>query len=110
VADFSKISNPLAPKDPSRNIVAKQTHALGGARRNQVNRGPFHDNPQHAYASRLEGRQGGAGQYETPKRVIMTAGSERATPSHAYSRTPSYHSHFGTANSRKAHSFAGRRK
>ena len=105
---FKIISDPLARKDASREIVNPQTSKDGGEGNNIVNSGVLRDNPKHHYASELEDRQGSSGQYTPEKQVLCAPGPARLVTNHAFKREAGYHAHMGSSG--RAHSFPGRRK
>jgi hypothetical protein len=102
---FKITSDPLAAKDGSRPAVAKATSQSEG--QNRVNEGPRQDNPRHE-SRPLESVKHGSGQYMPGDRVFTASGPSRETVSHAY-KPERPHAHMGTANSKRAHSFPGRR-
>jgi hypothetical protein len=102
---FKITSNPLAVKDSSRPVVAKATPQSEG--HTTLQQGTRTDNPRHD-SRPLEAVKHGSGQYMPGDRVFNASGPARETISHAY-KPERPHAHMGTSNSKRAHSFPGRR-
>jgi hypothetical protein len=102
---FKIVSQPLTPKDPSRPVVAKSTVQSEG--QTKLQQGARTDNPRHD-SRPLEAVKHGSGQYMPGDRVFNASGPARETISHAY-KPERPHAHMGTSNSKRAHSFPGRR-
>jgi hypothetical protein len=107
-SQFSGISKPLAPQDPTRNVVASRTVPVN--RVSAVNAGVRDTNPHHTWGNRLESYQhSNTGGYKPGSPVITQTGPARQAVNHSHQVTRMcLHSNMGT--SRKAHAFPGRRK
>src|SRR6266446_1762405 len=103
---FKITSQPLIPKEPSRNQVNVPTQKFRTDDRNTVQAHIQRDNPKHYYSSALEAETPGSGKYHPDAlRRCNPGGPTREIINHAY-QPDRPHTHMGTKASKRAHSFA----